>query len=46
MLKDFFSRWLCGKREQCEHCDRMTTSQMQRKTNIYERVHIKLSIVI
>ena len=28
------------KREQCGHCDRLTISQMQRKTKIYERVHI------
>ena len=39
-LEDFFSRWLCGWREQCEHCDRLTNSQMQRKTQICERVHV------
>ena len=45
MLKDFFIRWLCGMREQYGHCDRMTISQMQRKTKIYERVHISFSMI-
>ena len=42
---DFFGRWLCGEREQCGHCDRMTICQMQGKTKIYERVHNKRSMI-
>ena len=30
---------MAEQREQLGHCDRLTNSQMQRKTKIYERVH-------
>ena len=30
ILKFIFSRLLCGRREQCGHCDRLTSSKMQK----------------
>ncbi len=33
------SRLLCGKREQCEHCDRLTNSKIPKEIKNHRKVH-------